>query len=61
MSADYRIGDPERVKRIIIYCYECGKSIDVNNPIKGHEDCLRDDLLRFDVDWEYNEKSNQDQ
>jgi hypothetical protein len=54
VSADHRIENVSRVKSIVIRCYECGKPVDVNNPMQGHDCCLRDeDILRFDIDWEY--------
>lgn len=58
MGADYRMYNPERM-RILVTCYNCGKSIDIENPSIGHEACIEasgdwngDSLLKFDINWE---------
>ena len=58
MSADYKIENPENLKRITITCYHCGRSVNINNPVKGHEKCIEEDgynRLKLDIDWEFNE------
>jgi hypothetical protein len=55
MSADYKIENPYNITRITITCYECQKPIDINNPTKDHEECIKNDpydRLKFNIDFE---------
>ena len=53
MSADIRISINDNWKFKGLSCHKCNKPItNYDNLVEGHEDCVDDDILRIDYDWE---------
>ena len=43
MSADGLIEDMGKPVEVIINCYWCSRPINLNNPSRGHENCLKEE------------------
>lgn len=56
--------DPWKPIEFLVKCYECGKAVNQDNPIKGHEECpknrqykLKVKLIRFNFVQSQSKKS----
>lgn len=45
MGCSHIILDKKRPVKIEVKCYSCGKIVDLNNPLKGHEKCVGSSLF----------------
>lgn len=53
MSADYKIENPTYNTKLIVTCYHCGKPMNPNSLLTGHEECVKDDpydRLKLDIE-----------
>ena len=45
MGCSHYILEPEKPITIKVTCYDCGKEVNLETPLKGHERCMTKDFM----------------
>lgn len=57
MGCSHYILDANKPASIKVVCYECGKEVDLNNPLEKHESCVgyhsdNENRLRVNIEFD---------